>query len=307
MKRTGDAAAESGAKRARADEDDDFVVYQPNVVAKMDQQVDVVIPAKYLVSEHKNVRTRNLWGTDVYTDESDLVAVLAHTGHVALKAAAPKTPLLVTLRAADPQAVYPSTERNGVKSREWKEVHEGGCYKVERCIQWTGGELPPPQLSHLVPESDRSIPGSIIELPEGPGGAFTIPNACTVVFSLSNEPFLKYSLALVADQGMTPDRFTSARLRKEALFLESHSTRWELSRTHQEGRDDRYALSRVLKPQEMDRKATLAAGVPLPKTAVEVVYKDLDWEELVWGPSFVRVRGKEFPLARGLYVPHTVG
>ena len=33
-------------------------------------------------------------GTDVYTDDSDLVAVLVHTGHVKLKTVG-KTPLLV--------------------------------------------------------------------------------------------------------------------------------------------------------------------------------------------------------------------
>ena len=33
----------------------------------------------------------------MYTDDSDLVAVLAHTGHFKLKGAAPKSPLLVSL------------------------------------------------------------------------------------------------------------------------------------------------------------------------------------------------------------------
>jgi hypothetical protein len=46
------------------------------------------------------VRARQLWGTDVYTEDSDLVAVLVHAGFYALPttAAAPP-PGLVELRA----------------------------------------------------------------------------------------------------------------------------------------------------------------------------------------------------------------
>ena len=58
-----------------------------------------------------------------------------HTGHVKLKTAAPKTPLLVSLRICPSQSEYASTERNGLKSREWNGVHKGLSYKVERCLQ----------------------------------------------------------------------------------------------------------------------------------------------------------------------------
>ena len=37
------------------------------------------------------MKLRQLWGTDEYTDDSDLVAVLVHTGHVKLKAAPQST------------------------------------------------------------------------------------------------------------------------------------------------------------------------------------------------------------------------
>ena len=124
-----DDAPES--KKARADDDDDngqsYIVYQPCVVPhqlekRLHSLVEVLLPAKYLTSDSKQVRLRQLWGTDVYTDDSDLVAVLVHTGHVKLKAAAPKTSLLVSLRVCPAQASYAGSERNDLHSREWSAI-----------------------------------------------------------------------------------------------------------------------------------------------------------------------------------------
>ena len=204
-------------------------------------------------------------GTDVYTDDSDLVAVLVHTGHVKLKTVG-KTPLLVSLRVCPAQATYTGSERNGLSSRDWTGKHGGVSIKVERCLQHTAGSapalsggglqeprsppplerparllsgprhgpkrrvpvawllrrsawracppsrdpaaalhaagMPAPELSMLRPNMSRQIPSSLQPVAPGPGQSFaTPPSACIVVFNLSNEPSLKYSLALVADQG----------------------------------------------------------------------------------------------------------
>ena len=56
----------------------------------------------------------------------------------------------------------------------------------------------------------------------------------------------------------------------------------------------------------MDSKAVEAAGVPLPASKLEVLEEGLDWEELVWGPSYLRLRGMELPLLRLLFVPYSV-
>jgi len=44
------------------------------------------------------VRARQLWGTNVYTDDSDLVAVLMHTGYY-LPSSSQPPPAIVELRA----------------------------------------------------------------------------------------------------------------------------------------------------------------------------------------------------------------
>ena len=43
----------------------------------------------------------------------------------------------------------------------------------------------------------------------------------TVQFNLCNEPWLKYNMLLVADQGLRRQQWTSARLHRDALYLET--------------------------------------------------------------------------------------
>jgi len=301
------------AKKAHTEESS-MVVYSPCIVppelkGRMNSLVEVLLPPRYLVADHKQVKLRQLWGTDTYTDDSDLVAVLVHTGHVKLKASAPKTPLLVSLRVCPASTNNAGSERNGLRSRDWGASHTGVSYKVERCLQHTSGEVPAAEISLLRPnQQTRQIPGSLVQIAPGPGQTFAIPPAaCLVVFSLSSEPWLKYSLALVADQGTDRERWTSTRLRREALYLESATKRFELALDpSDESAHDKYTLTEVPTPHAMDARAVEAAGVPLPRAKTTLLEEGLDWEELVWGPSYVRVRGAEYPLLRLLYVPHTV-
>jgi len=270
--------------------------------------VEVLLPSRYLTNESKAIQQRRLWGTDIYTDDSDLVAVLVHTGHVKLKAAVPKMPLLVSLRACPVQTTYASSERNGLRSRDWTETHTGVSYKVERCLQHTAGSVPEPRLSLLRPGPSRQMPTSLYPQDPGPGESFLVPPAaCLVVFNLSNEPCYKYSLALVADQATSPDRWTATRLRREVLYLESKQRRFELAHrgTSPTGFDT-YSFSQVLNPQAMDRRALEGHGVPLPKNLVKVLHSDVDWEDIQWGPCYLRLRGVEYPLVRLQYMPLTV-
>jgi len=313
-KRGLDNDEEPSSKKSRGDADakDAVHVYQPCVVLpelekKMNSLVEVLLPSKYLTCDTKQVSLRHLWGTDSYTDDSDLVAVLVHTGHVKLKAAAPKTPLLVSLRVCPAQTTYPGSERNGLQSRDWKAAHDGVSIKVERCLQHTAGSMPAPELSMLRPGPSRQIPGSMQPIAPGPGQSFATPqSACIVVFNLSNEPCLKYSLAIVADQGPEESRWTSMRLRREVVYLESRHRRFELAQTGSAKGYDKYSLSQVLRPHTMDRRAMEAEGIPLPARRLKQLHDDLDWEELVWGPYFVRVRGDEYPVVSLQFMPRTV-
>lgn len=79
------------------------------------------------------VKSRQLWGQDVYTDDSDLVAVLLHLGYYASNATAPH-PLVsrffAQLSLLPPREAYVSCFRNAVRSRGWFSKVEGCSFKV---------------------------------------------------------------------------------------------------------------------------------------------------------------------------------
>ncbi|CAI2168324.1 12292_t:CDS:2 [Funneliformis geosporum] len=100
--------------------------------------LEIWIESKYLTWFNEKVRTHALWGTDVYTDDSDVVAVLIHTGHYtpppSLSEWTPDYPdhdLCVTIRVLPKLVQYTSTIRDGYKSRSWGN-HHGVSYKIER-------------------------------------------------------------------------------------------------------------------------------------------------------------------------------
>ncbi|KAI8873014.1 hypothetical protein GQ42DRAFT_153115 [Ramicandelaber brevisporus] len=84
---------------------------------------------------------RNLWGTGVYSDDSDVVAMLAHTGWIKIRMGASKRKnLLVILRVLPRLQRYLATLRNGIRSREWSK-HDGQSLRVEAVLESTNSEL----------------------------------------------------------------------------------------------------------------------------------------------------------------------
>jgi len=309
------------------------------------------------------VRARQLWGTDVYTEDSDLVAVLVHTGHYALTptgahppaglselratirpmagqegtgrsrapcAAAyvpaqcsPVPPLLSSFRPAG----YASTARHGIRSRAWggaqRSAGTGSCsFRVEKVVAVMSGGAQ----ASLDPEGGwgGSVSCATFMMGGGERGVHTrggseasrrgrYVSEVTLQFSLTNEPWLKYTLAAVADRGLKRAAWTSARLREEVLFLETSRGRYQL---HWEGLGavgaqlapdalaalDAFTFAKCRGPP-LELKATLQAGLPLPKAATQVLAKGLAWEAIRWGVAGVTVGGVHYPVLRCLFLP----
>ncbi|THG22496.1 hypothetical protein TEA_027731 [Camellia sinensis var. sinensis] len=82
--------------------------------------LEIRIPAEHVTATNRQVRGGQLWGTDVYTDDSDLVAVLMHTGYCRPTAAAPPPAiqeLRATVRVLPPQD-YTAKEMKEERARE---------------------------------------------------------------------------------------------------------------------------------------------------------------------------------------------
>lgn len=141
----------------------------------------VRVPRWYLTTSHSGThpeepsyleeicRRRQLWGTDVYTDDTDVVAAAVHSGWLkgdfgdandALRevcgnesgqddpreeppstlAIRPRKPVRVpldldahiTLLLLPPLEFYPSTNQHHVWSREWRDTHDGMSFMIHR-------------------------------------------------------------------------------------------------------------------------------------------------------------------------------
>ncbi|CAN7069006.1 unnamed protein product, partial [Brassica rapa subsp. trilocularis] len=200
--------------------------------------LEVQIPAEYVTATNRRVRGGQLWGTDIYTDDSDLVAVLMHTGYCRPTASPPPPTLQelrATIRVLPSQDYYTSKLRNNVRSRSWG-AGIGCSYKVERCyiLKKGGGTIElEPSLTHsseptLAPMAvDKSMTTRAAASNAQRQQMFV--REVTIQYNLCNEPWIKYSISAVADKGLKKPLFTSARLKKgEVLYLETHSSRYEL-------------------------------------------------------------------------------
>ena len=81
----------------------------------------------------RQVRARQLWGDGIYTDDSDVVAVLMHMGFYAYSLSAPPPHLVelhVLLKLLPPNEQYPSSHRNSLKSRCWYSRTQGCSFQV---------------------------------------------------------------------------------------------------------------------------------------------------------------------------------
>ena len=54
-------------------------LYSPGTLLPIDESqlnglIQVVIPARYLTYENPQIKQKAIWGTDIYTDDSDIVS-----------------------------------------------------------------------------------------------------------------------------------------------------------------------------------------------------------------------------------------
>ena len=135
---------------------------------------DAVTPiGKHVIATLPGVAQRQLWGTDIFTDDSDLLAVLLHSSWLRPLDAAfmPPPPsyeqrgepvvvqqrngqfqddLKVVVRAVPRLTRYIATQRGGIYSRGWGNSHDGVSFVVESVERVKVGFFLPLSCLHLV-------------------------------------------------------------------------------------------------------------------------------------------------------------
>ncbi|CAH8270500.1 unnamed protein product [Arabidopsis lyrata] len=330
--RDGDSEAERAEKRSRITAEES---------AETERQPTNHEPRTCPLTEsgQRRVRGGQLWGTDIYTDDSDLVAGYCRP------TASPPPPtmqeLRTTIRVLPSQDYYTSKLRNNVRSRAWG-AGIGCSYRVERCyiLKKGGGTIElEPSLTHSSTVEPTLAPMAMTTRAAASNALRQqrFVREVTIQYNLCNEPWIKYSISIVADKGLKKPLFTSARLKKgEVLYLETHSCRYELCfagektikaiqasqqqssheametdnnnnksqnhLTNGDKTDSDNSLIDVFRwsrcKKPLPQKLMRSIGVPLPADHIEVLEENLDWEDVQWSQTGVWIAGKEYTLAR---------
>jgi hypothetical protein len=333
----------------------------PKLARYINRLIEIRIPAKYLSSKNKEVQTRQLWGNNPYTDDSDAVAILQHTGNYILRPNPPSNTagLSALFRVLPGFSHYESVENYGIRSRGWCQSYTRCSLKlvnaefIEGNVNQSGkGKENGPQpafISSLAanskevssstksPKESKLIKMLIVEKApvknSGKSKRKNIPD-----FSIMNgsefEPVWKYCLGLYGDKGMDVAEWTAGRFRKEVAYFHHEGIEYELAKEENTGTNgfDRYRWSQILPLNQLinAQEATITSAlqaaaappakrgrnsaasnanaavslsslsirsqVPMAARYVKIIEKDLDWEQLEWGPTSVRVKGKEYPI-----------
>lgn len=268
---------------------------------------EVIIPADFMSTNNRRVKTRQLWGDGTYTSDSDIVAVLMHLGYYSNYLSYPPGPVQefrALLKLLPSQEKYPSKARF-VKSRTWASKTHTCAYIVESC--WAVMKGGPGHLVELHSQLDeipaicptaRAAVQRQINTRKSGGKSGT---EVSVQFNLCNEPWLKYTLPAIADRGLKAPQWTSSRFQEEVLMLETDSQRFQVAKTGETTSPDGtardvFSLSRCKRPLPLGMM--LKAGLPLPADHVEVIESALGWEEFQWGIGALAVKGTTLNLRR---------
>ncbi|KAJ8902944.1 hypothetical protein NDN08_006262 [Rhodosorus marinus] len=255
--------------------------------------LEVRVPVEFFTSKNDGIEHRRLWGTDVYTEDSDLIAMLQHCGYVRPIEPVPLglEELIVLLELLpNDSSNFRGTERNNLRSRSRESNYSGR--RVSIVDAWTLSRDGNFSRQQLWPSFVRKVPKKppgILEA--GPVDPFS---GRPFVFSLSGETVVPYSITHVADTSPDTSQWLFSRLFSHVIVVECGAERFELSRDLSEkqdlpNHDYLYKLKKVVDPTV---QLIFESDVEFPlglNDAIEV-YGDLKWEELKWSTGGLVVR-----------------
>ncbi len=119
-----------------------------------------------------------------------------------------------------------------------------------------------------------------------------------LIFNLSFETSIAYSLPAIADKGNDVSDFTSWNLRDKTLYLETSSQRFELTRNIADYSNDEFIFndyetfrfSEVLNPVEKDNDYMNRNNVPLLTENLKFLFERLDFQEIEFGETSLKIK-----------------
>lgn len=239
----------------------------PKLSKYLGKLVDIRIASKFISLNNYHVQNRTLWGTDIYTDDSDVVAILKHSGRFLFRSTPPvgMVGVSVIFRVLPARSDYEKSCRNSLTSRSWKGQYPRSSIQFVRVEpiesitafqtvakpKKTDGKdikaLKKDREQKLLrmtqpPEKFASHASAIAPtpVPAAASNAAALRAArakrkfapfCTFMTSTNGDLFQKYEVPLFFDNGITTNEYTAQKFRKfTAYFQTLDNVTYELTR-----------------------------------------------------------------------------
>jgi hypothetical protein len=275
----------------------------PDLSDYIGELIEVRIASEYLSTSNKALMERRIWGSDIYTSDSDAVCVLQHSGYFKIKELQPTNceGVQVFLRVSKGRATYNSSQRNGIKSKKLNS-YQGHSIKPEgfHLLKSLGNKNELLEMASRMPSVPEYVrkkptPSKLKDLQEN------YYNDFNMVFNLSNEMWLAYSLPAIVDKGKEFKEYTSWKLKDKVLYVETHDKRYEIVRNILDHTNDdflfeeyeTFRFSEVKEPFEKDNDFILVNPRPLKAEHIDVVFPRLDWHSFQWGEDSLLIQDVE--------------
>jgi len=274
----------------------------PNLAPYIQNFIEIRVAAEYLSKGNKYFQKRSFWGNENYTSDSDIVCIVHHSGLMKIEDFPPNRVegISVYCRVTRPRNNYASSAKHGLKSRKCQ-IFSGHSIKPEsiKTLEDLGSREELIEMAARMPsivskkrEKSKRIFNNFRYIPEQ-----------AMVFNLSLEPCFEYSLAALGDQGMDPSDWASFRLKDHILYLETDSERYEIAREADNPLDteesslfkefETFRISKVIDPLSKDNEWVEGQPVPLDSEHVEILKEGVDWEQIQFGNSSIKVENNE--------------
>jgi hypothetical protein len=272
----------------------------PDLTPYLQQIIEIRVAREYISPRNKQLVARNLWGNDVYTSDSDIVAVIHHMGllNVWSEIGSNYEGIAVYTRVTKGRANYASNIRNRIRSKKYTN-YEGYSIKPEKIVFLNSlGKIE--ELIEMAEKMPTDYP-KVRQKPNLNIKSLRIIPGTLIVYDLSFEPAFPYSLENFGDKGWNEADFLSTRLKTFVVFLETHTQRFELSLINESQEEqifdhqDKYRWVQVNEPLLLkDADFFKDKRVPLEDPFITTIHKSLEWGDIEWSSSSVFIKKQEF-------------
>lgn len=252
----------------------------PNLTPYLQGIIEIRVAGEYLSKSNKAYRQRNIWGSDTYTSDTDIICALHHISMFTINDTPPDkiAGISVYCRVIKGRNTYQSTMRNGIRSRK-SGAFEGCSIKLENyeTLDSLGTHEELLEMAKLMPQI---MPQSFKKGVPVNASRVIVPPETEIVFNLSSEPAYKFSLPAFADYGCNVTQRTANILFENCLYFETRERRYEIAKDST--KDNSFNLSEVIEPFEKDSGFMRSHAVPLQKEYTMPVLGGIGWKSFQW-------------------------